>query len=146
MSTVDWVVVLSGIAAIAWVNWYFFFAERAVASVASVPVSRVPDANAGEPTATSTPEVNITVRGGYDPGTIRVPAARPVRLVFERQDTSSCSEEIVLPDFGVRRFLPTGKKVAIEVTPPKAGRYEFHCGMGMLHGALIAEGGPDDLA
>lgn len=26
MSTIDWIVVLGGVAAIAWVNWYFFFA------------------------------------------------------------------------------------------------------------------------
>lgn len=27
MSTLDWLVLLAGIAAIVWVNWYFFFAE-----------------------------------------------------------------------------------------------------------------------
>ena len=140
MSTVDWIVVLGGVAAIAWVNWYFFFAERSAVTVAA---PAMPNASAAGAPASAVPEVHIRVRGGYDPGTIRVPAGRPVRLVFEREDTSSCSEEIVLPDFGIRRFLPTGKKVAIEVTPPDARRYEFHCGMGMLHGALIAEEGRD---
>jgi hypothetical protein len=28
MTPLDWVVVVAGIAAIAWVNWYFFLAER----------------------------------------------------------------------------------------------------------------------
>lgn len=28
MDLVEWLVALGGIAAIAWVNWYFFFAER----------------------------------------------------------------------------------------------------------------------
>ena len=140
MSTVDWIVVLGGIAAIAWVNWYVFFAERSAVTVAA---PAMPDASGTSHASTAVPEVRIRVRGGYDPGTIRVPAGRPVRLVFEREDTSSCSEEIVLPDFGIRRFLPTGKKVAIEITPPDAKRYEFHCGMGMLHGALIAEEGQD---
>jgi plastocyanin domain-containing protein len=138
MSTVDWIVVLGGVAAIAWVNWYFFFSERSAVTVAG---PAVPNASAAGAAASAVPEVHIRVRGGYDPGTIRVPAGRPVRLVFEREDTSSCSEEIVLPDFGIRRFLPTGKKVAIEITPHDARRYEFHCGMGMLHGALIAEEG-----
>lgn len=140
MSTVDWIVVLGGVAAIAWVNWYFFFAEQSAVTVAA---PALPNASTTGAAASAVPEVHIRVRGGYDPGTIRVPARRPVRLVFEREDTSSCSEEIVLPDFGIRRFLPTGKKVAIEVTPPDARRYEFHCGMGMLHGALIAEEGSD---
>jgi len=130
MTATDWIVVVGGIAAIVWVNWYFFLAERGPAVVAS-PVKGAD--------ATAIPEVPVVVHGGYDPATIRVTAGRPVRLVFDREDTSSCSEEIVLPDFGIRRFLPTGQKVAIEVTPPKPGRYEFSCGMGMLHGALVAE-------
>jgi plastocyanin domain-containing protein len=79
------------------------------------------------------------VRGGYSPSAIRVRAGEPVRLVFDRQETSSCSEEIVFPDFGIRRFLPAGEKTTIEITPPSAGRYEFMCGMSMLHGVVIAE-------
>ena len=63
----------------------------------------------------------------------------PVRLVFDRQETSGCSEEVVFPDFGIRKFLPTGQKTTIEVTPPTAGRYAFTCGMSMLRGTLVAE-------
>ena len=28
MSAADWLVIAAGLAAIGWVNWYFFFAER----------------------------------------------------------------------------------------------------------------------
>ena len=28
MTMIDWVVLAAGVAAIAWVNWYFFLAER----------------------------------------------------------------------------------------------------------------------
>lgn len=132
MSTTNWIVVVGGIAAIVWVNWYFFLAERSSAVVA-------PDGAATGTDSQAIAEIPVVVHGGYDPATIRVAAGRPVRLVFDRQETSSCSEEVVFPDFGIRRFLPTGQKVAIEVTPPKPGRYEFACGMGMLHGALVAE-------
>ena len=126
MTTTDWIVIAGGLASIALVNWYFFVAGRsaAIATVASpgaVPTQR------------------IVVQGGYEPATIRVPAGRPVRLVFDRKDTSSCTEEVVFPDFGIRRFLPTGKPVTLELTPPKAGRYDFMCGMSMVHGVLIAE-------
>ena len=132
MSATDWVVVGGGIAAIVWVNWYFFLAERSGAVVA-------PEGAQASGDSAAVPEVKVIVHGGYDPATIRVAAGRPVRIVFDRQETSSCSEEVVFPDFGIRRFLPTGKTTAIEVTPPKPGRYEFACGMGMLHGALVAE-------
>lgn len=121
MQTTDWLVIAGGIAAIVWVNWYFFVAERASAA------------------ATAAASATIVVDGGYAPSTIRVPVGRPVRLIFDRRDTSSCSEEVVFPDFGIRKFLPTGERTAIEITPGAAGRYEFMCGMSMLRGTLIAE-------
>ena len=122
----EWLVILAGLAAIAWVNWYFFLAGRA-------PVA-APAAAGGGPAA-----LTITVDGGYSPSTVRVKAGQPVRLVFDRRDTGGCSEEVVFPDFGVRKFLPTGRKTTVEITPPRAGRYEFTCGMSMLRGAVVAE-------
>ena len=44
--------------------------------------------------------VPVLVDGGYQPSDIRVTAGTPVRLLFDRRDTSSCSEEVVLPEFG----------------------------------------------
>ena len=121
----DWIVILAGLGAIAWVNWYFFFAERSAAT-ATV-------------TNSGTQEVAITVKGGYTPAVIHAKQGTPLRRVFDRQKTSSCSEEIVFPDFGVRKFLPAHEQTVVTVTPPKPGTYEFTCGMSMLHGRLIAE-------
>jgi plastocyanin domain-containing protein len=70
---------------------------------------------------------------------VRVAAGRPVRLVFDRQETATCSEELVFPAFGLRKFLPAFQTTTLEVTPPSPGTYEFTCGMGMLHGRLVAE-------
>jgi plastocyanin domain-containing protein len=125
VTVVDWLVIIAGLAAIAWVNWYFFFAERTAAIANTVEGGRQ--------------EVTVVVRGGYEPSTIRVKAGQPVRLAFDRQETSSCSEEIVFPDFNVRKFLPAHQRTIIELTPPKAGTYEFSCGMSMLHGRLVAD-------
>ena len=125
MSGTDWLVVVAGLAAIGWVNWYFFFAGRVAAPVRA--------------NGAGTAEVHIMVRGGYEPATVRVKAGAPVRLVFDRQETSGCSEEVVFPAFGIRKFLPTGKPTSVEITPPAPGRYEFMCGMSMLRGAVIAE-------
>lgn len=84
-------------------------------------------------------QVTIEVRGGYSPSTVRVKAGETVRLIFDRQETNSCSEEVVFPDFSVRRFLPPHEKTAIELRPEKAGTYEFTCGMSMLRGRIVAE-------
>lgn len=126
MSGVEWLVLAAGVAALAWVNWYFFLAERSAATAAA-------------PAAGGVQQVTIAVRGGYDPAAVRVRAGAPVRLVFDRQETSGCSEEVVFPAFGVRRFLRPFTQTTVEVTPAAPGRYEFTCGMGMLRGALIAE-------
>lgn len=126
MGSMDWAVVVAGLGAAALVYWYFFVAARRGVQAAAV-------GSRGEQ------EVRITVRGGYEPATVRVAAGRPVRLLFDRQETSSCSEEVVFPDFGVRRFLPAHQTTTLEVTPPKPGTYEYTCGMGMLHGRLVAE-------
>ncbi len=129
MTAIDWVVLAAGLGAILWVNWYFFLAERGAAVAATAAV--------GLPGGMQ--EVAVTVRGGYRPSTVRVHAGRPVRLVFDRQETSGCSEEVVFGDFGVRRFLPANQRTAVEITPPSPGTYEFTCGMGMLRGKLVAE-------
>lgn len=128
MTPVEWAVLAGGTAAIAWVNWYFFLAERGSAVTAGVSEE-----------GGSVPEVTVVVQGGYQPATVRAKAGQRVRLVFDRQETSGCSEEIVFPDFGIKKFLPAFQKTTLEVTPPKPGRYEFTCGMSMLRGTLVAE-------
>ena len=124
MSATDWLVVAGGLAALAWVNWYFFFAGGTAAAAAA---------------SGGVQEVVIGVRGGYEPARVRVRKGVPVRLVFDRQESSGCSEEVVIPEFGVRRFLPAFKKTAVELTPERAGSYDFTCGMGMLRGKLIVD-------
>ena len=124
MSGTEWLVLFAGLAAIGWVNWYFFAAQRsAVAATAAGGVQ----------------EVQIAVKGGYDPGVVRLKRGMPARLVFDRQETSSCSEEIVIPEFGVKRFLPAFRKTPVEITPDKAGTFDITCGMSMLHGKLVVE-------
>jgi plastocyanin domain-containing protein len=123
MSATDWVVIFAGLAAVVWVNWYFFFAHRTVV--------RAESGTGGVQT------VQVTVKGGYEPSTVQVRRGIPVRMVFDRQETSSCSEEIVLPAFGVKRFLPAFQKTAIEFIPNAVGEYDFMCGMSMLHGKII---------
>jgi plastocyanin domain-containing protein len=125
MSAIEWMVVAAGIAAIAWVNWYFFLSHGPAAQAA---------AGAG-----GVQEVTIAVQGGYSPAQVRVKRGTPVRLVFDRQETSGCSEEVVIPEFGIRRFLPAFQKTAVEITPQRAGTFDFTCGMSMLRGKLTVE-------
>lgn len=133
MSPIEWTVIAGAAVSIALVNWYFFFAGQTVAVAAP---SMAMGAVAG---TAAIPEVVITVDGGYAPNTVRARAGQPLRLVFDRQDDSSCSEEVVIPAFGIRTYLPTGQRTAIEVTPTEAGRIPFTCGMGMLKGTILVD-------
>ena len=83
--------------------------------------------------------IDITVDGGYSPDQIVVQAGQPIRLNFLRKDPSSCLEQIILPDFNKAIDLPLNQEAAIEVVPPKAGNYTFHCGMNMFRGTLTVK-------
>jgi len=118
-------VTLGGLAAIGWVVWYFFLGERQQvrAAIGSGGVQ----------------EVQIRVKGGYDPDVIVVQQGRPVRLEFYRDETASCSDTVVFGDFGISRPLPAYQTTSIEFTPDRAGEFTFTCGMNMLRGKLIVE-------
>jgi plastocyanin domain-containing protein len=127
LSVSDIAVLAGAVAAIGAVNWYFLLGDRGSVTAAI--------------TGGGLQQVPINVLGGYEPATIRVKRGSPVRLVFDRQETSSCSEEVVFPDFGIRKFLPPYQKTTVEFTPKDSGEFEFTCGMGMLRGRLIVEDG-----
>lgn len=132
MNPIEWTVVAGAAATIALVNWYFFVAGRTTAAVAAVP-------SAASAATGATAEVVIVVDGGYSPNTVRARKGERLRLVFDRRDDSSCSEEVVIPALGIKRFLPTGERTTIEVTPTAAGRIPFTCGMSMLRGTIIVD-------
>ena len=115
-------VIIGGVAAIAFVLWYFFGKRERVS--ASMNESGVQ-------------EINVTVKAGYTPDVIVVREGAPVRLNFYRDETSSCSEQVIFGDFRIARNLPAFKTTKIEFTPDKAGEFTFTCGMNMLRGKLI---------
>jgi len=128
LSPTDWAVIASAVGAIALVNWYFLFGKKGPHAAVTAMA-----------TTQGVQEVTIRVHGGYEPALIEVAAGRPVRLTFDRAETNPCSEEVVLSAFGIRRDLPAFAQTTIEFTPNKPGHYEFTCGMGMLHGALVVK-------
>jgi plastocyanin domain-containing protein len=83
--------------------------------------------------------VDITVEAGYTPKVISVPRGKKTRINFIRNDPSSCLEEVVLPDFKIRKFLPLNQKITVEINPQKKGEYGYACGMNMFHGKIIVQ-------
>lgn len=86
-----------------------------------------------------TDSIDILVKGGYLPDVISVKKGKTVTLNFIRKDESSCLEEVLLSDFKIKKYLPLNKKISIQITPQKIGKFDFSCGMGMFHGKLIVK-------
>ena len=124
MDTTEIFVVVAGVAAIAFVLWYFFGEREAVAAALG---------------AAGTQEIKITVKGGYSPDVVVVKRGVPVRLDFYRDETASCSEQVVFGDFGIARDLPAFTTTPVEFTPTKPGEFTWTCGMNMLRGKLVVE-------
>ncbi len=125
MSVAEIAVTLGGLGAIAFLAWFFFGPKKArVAQIKG-----------------NVQEIEVTVKGGYSPDTIRVQKGVPLRLIFNRQEAGDCSSRVVLPDFQVSKTLAAFAKTTLEFTPDKAGEFGFACGMNMIHGTLIVEEG-----
>ncbi len=119
------IVSVLGFALIVFIVW-FFWLKKSRGSRASV-------------TSSGHQEAMILVKGGYTPDVIVVQRGKPVRLNFRREESASCSEMVLLPDFDKSAQLPTGETVAVEFVPQEPGEYEFACQMGMFRGKLIVE-------
>jgi plastocyanin domain-containing protein len=122
VDTAEIVVTVCGVLLIGLILW-FFFGRRKLQRASVNP--------------TGLQEIEVVVQGGYSPDQIEVQGGRPVRLNFVRRETTACTEQVVLPDFGIVRDLPFGKTVAIEFTPTKQGEYLFHCAMNMVRGRIV---------
>lgn len=125
MTTQQITVTLAGVALIAVIVWFFWLKkeEGVRATLAS----------------SGAQEATILVKGGYNPAVVRVEAGKPVRLTFRREETSACSDTVVLEGFGKRADLPQGQLVPVEFLPEQPGEYPFACAMGMLRGTVIVE-------
>jgi plastocyanin domain-containing protein len=125
MNTAQIIVTFGGLALSVFIAWFFWFAPKGQ--------MRAETGSGG------VQEVAVTVKGGYTPDIIVVKAKQPVRFHFTRQESSSCSEMVLFPDFNKSAKLPQGEDVVVELTPEKPGEYGFQCQMGMLRGKLIVE-------
>jgi plastocyanin domain-containing protein len=118
-------VTIGGVVLVVAILWFFFGEREATAATAN---------------EVGVQEIKITVKGGYSPDVIVVDAGKPVRLNFYRDETASCSEQVIFGDFGIARDLPAFKTTPIEFTPDKPGEFEFTCGMHMMRGKLVVRG------
>jgi len=82
----------------------------------------------------------VTVRvtdNGFQPDRIDLKRGIPARLTFVREIEATCATSVAIPEFNIKQDLPLKEAVAVEITPAKAGVFEFTCGMKMLTGKIV---------
>ena len=124
MTATQILVNLTGLALIILIVWYFWLYRREGVQVTEVG---------------GVQDVQVRVKGGYDPDVIVVKQGKLVRLHFNRQESALCSEMVVFDKIGQSAKLPEGETVTIEFTPQAPGEIPFQCQMGMLRGKVIVE-------
>jgi plastocyanin domain-containing protein len=123
MDAAEIFVLTGGVLFIAFVVWFFFMGEG--------------ERGEAREDESGVQKIRVTVKGGYSPDVIVVRRGVPVELDFYRDETSSCTEQVVLPDFGISRSLPAFETTAVRFTPEREGEFMFMCGMSMVHGKLV---------
>ena len=58
---------------------------------------------------------------------------------FTRPTAGNCAGTVVIPRLGIRRALPVGETVLVEIAPDQAGEIPFSCGMGMYQGLIVVK-------
>ncbi len=91
-------------------------------------------------------EVEVIVDNAYAPDVIVINEGEALRLRFVRRDTGTCTREVVFPTLGIRRELPTGRAVVIDLPPLGVGEYPFQCWMNMVHGRIVVRRRPPSVA
>lgn len=76
---------------------------------------------------------------GFTPGTLTVPAGRPVTLVVTRKTDATCAKEIVFAKQGIHKELPLNRAVVITLPPSPKGELSYTCGMDMVGGKVVVQ-------
>ncbi len=124
-------------------------AKATTATIPATPTTVATPTTAATPTTPPAPavasadrfEIKVTEKG-FEPDDVKVPAGKPVTLVFERMTDDTCAKEVVLAladGSKIEKDLPLGKPVEIATTFPTAGRLTYACGMNMMKGTLTVQ-------
>ncbi len=91
-------------------------------------------------TSDFTGAIKVTVSsGGYEPSSIPVKKGQPVKLAFTRTDANNCGGEVVFSKLNIKKQLPVGETVLVEISPLESGEISFACGMDMMQGKIIIQ-------
>ena len=112
MGASEWFVIIGGLVLAGFLTWFFFGPKQARRAALVDGVQ----------------EVHVTVKSGYTPDLIRVRQGVPLRLIVDRQEAGGCTSRVVFSDFEASKSLPAFGTATLELTPDRAGRFDFAWG------------------
>ena len=84
--------------------------------------------------------VKITVtKDGFAPEEITFKKGQPLKLAFYRADAENCADQIVFKDLNIKKNLPVGEVVVIDVPTDSEKTFTFACGMNMSKGQVVVQ-------
>lgn len=113
---------LVSVAMVGMIIWWFF-GKHEVSSATASEIDGVQ-------------KIEIIVDGGYKPEVVRLKAGIPAEVTFLRKSSSSCFDEVLLPDFGQQAKLPVNAPYTFNINPVRAGSFTYSCGMHMFFGSI----------
>ena len=119
---INLIILLASVILIGMIIWWFFGKHEISSSTASV--------------IDGVQKIEIIVDGGYKPEVVRLKAGVPAEVTFLRKSSSSCFDEVLLPDFGQQAKLPLNAPFTININPVKTGSFTYSCGMHMFFGKI----------
>lgn len=102
-------------------------------ALTGMAVANVPDSgNVAVPLTGETQVVEMRVVGlEYYPANFKVQQGIPVEWRVDGSKAQGCAQVLILPDLGIREYLPRQGIKTITFTPTEAGFLRFSCTMGM---------------
>ena len=72
----------------------------------------------------------------YSPNVIHAKKGTLI-MTFVSDETGGCAREVVIPDFKIKKIIPTDSPLEITLDLQKSGEFPFHCSMDMAKGRII---------
>lgn len=83
-------------------------------------------------------KISVT-KDGFTPEEITFKKGQPLKLAFYRADAENCGSEIVFKDLNIKKNLPVGEVVVVDIPTESEKTFTFTCGMNMYKGQIVVE-------
>jgi hypothetical protein len=81
----------------------------------------------------------VVSKDGFTPQEISYKQGQPLKLAFYRADKENCGSEVIFKDLNIKKKLPVGKVVLVDIPTDNPGEFAFACGMDMLKGKIVVQ-------